>query len=69
MTSIDVRDLTNHINHFGASAVVQKMGRKWWVKFRDFGPPSPFKTKRVAVEWAAAWPAALRLSQQTGAIA
>lgn len=68
MTPTDVRDITNHINHFGPAAVVQKLGRKWWVKFRDFGPPSPFETKTAAVERAAAWPAARRLSQQTGAI-
>ena len=68
MTATDVRDVINHINHFGAAAVVRKTGGKWWVRFRDFGPPSPFKTKRSAVEWAANWPAALRLSQQTGAI-
>lgn len=65
MTATDVRDLTNHINHFGASAVVRKSGRRWWVKFREFGPPSPFNTKREAVDYAAAWPGALRLSQQT----
>jgi len=65
MTATDIRDLTNHINHFGASAVVRKMGGKWWVRFRDFGPPGPFKTKRDATDWAAKWPAALRLSQQT----
>lgn len=65
MTATDVRDVINHINHFGASAVVQKMGRKWWVRFRTFGPPSPFPTKAAAVAWAANWPSALRLSQRT----
>ena len=40
------------------------MGGKWWVRFGGFGPPSPFKTKGAAVEWAANWPSALRLSQQ-----
>lgn len=65
MDAADIRDLVNHINHFGAAALVRKMGSKWWVRFREFGPPSPFKTKREAVAWAANWPSALRLSQRT----
>lgn len=64
MTDTDVRDICNHIQHFGAYAVVHKMGRKWWVRFREFGCPATFATKSAAGDWAANWPSALRLSQR-----
>ena len=64
MDEIDIRDMVNHVNHFGPAAIVHKRGRSWWVDFRGFGPPSPFKTKREAVDWACSWPAAIRRSQK-----
>lgn len=64
MTDIDIRDVINHINHFGCGAVVHNRGGKWWVQFRGFGCPTPFKTKGAAMDWACGWPSALRLSQR-----
>lgn len=56
MTDVDRRDIINHVNHFGASAVLHKdKSGKWWIRFRDFGFPSPFKTKREAVERVSQW--------------
>lgn len=55
MTETDIRDLRNHVHHFGSAAVVQKRGRQWWVSFREYGCPAPFKTKREAMEWASNW--------------
>lgn len=62
MTADDVRDLSNHVRMFGGGAIVRKSGRGWWVSFRGFGCPSPFKTKGAAVEWASRWPAAIQQS-------
>jgi hypothetical protein len=55
VTATDIRDLKNHVMHFGNYAVVQKRGSRWWVSFRGFGPPSPFKTKREAGEYVSLW--------------
>jgi hypothetical protein len=67
MTDIDIRDLTNHVMHFSGSAIVHKRGRSWWVDFRGFGCPSPFNTKREAVDWANHWPSAIRAGQRARA--
>ncbi len=61
MTDIDRRDIINHVMHFGASAVVHKKGRNWWIDFRGFGFPTPFKTKREAMERVGNWVSALEL--------
>lgn len=60
MTATDIRDLTNHVSMFSGAAIVRKAGRNWWVSFRGFGCPSPFATKRDAIEWASRWPSAIR---------
>lgn len=59
MTDTDRRDIINHVNHFGASAVCHKMGRKWYITFRQFGFPTPFNTKREAMERVGLWVVAL----------
>ena len=64
MTAIDKRDLRNHVTMFSGAALVRKKGRGWWVSFRDFGPPCPFKTKSEAVDFANNWPNAIALSDR-----
>lgn len=59
MTATDRRDITNHVMMFGGAALVKKVGRKWAVSFRSFGPPNLFPTKTAAVDWASRWPSAL----------
>ena len=56
MTDTDRRDIINHVMHFGASAVIDKdKSGKWWISFREFGFPTPFKTKREAMERVSLW--------------
>lgn len=58
MTVTDIRDIINHSMHFGPAALVDKGStgsKRWWVRFRDFGFPSPFATKREAMEMASTW--------------
>ena len=55
MTPIDMRDLLNHIDHFGSSAVVRKMRGKWFIDFRGFGFPVSFKTKNEAMTRVGEW--------------
>lgn len=55
--AIDARDLRNHVMMFGSYAVCHKRGRKWFVEFRGFGPPTAFRTKREAGEYASTWSA------------
>jgi hypothetical protein len=59
MTDIDRRDIINHVSHFGASAVVHKRGRKWFIDFRGFGFPNSFPTKWAAMEQVSNWVCAL----------
>lgn len=59
MTDTDRRDIINHVMHFGASAVVHKKGRDWWIDFRGFGFPSPFQTKRAAMARVSDWVCAM----------
>ena len=68
MTRTDMRDVVNHITHFGCGAVVHKRGRSWWISFREFGFPSPFKTKTEAMKRASEWCLALarRLRSEQG---
>lgn len=59
MTTIDMRDLLNHIDHLGNGAVVRKMGRKWFIDFRGFGFPTPFATKNAAMIMVSEWRVAI----------
>lgn len=55
MTDTDRRDVINHVMHFGASAVIHKRGRYWFIDFGGFGFPTAFKTKREAIERVSLW--------------
>ena len=55
MTPTDIRDVMNHVDHFGCYAIVQRMGRAWFVDFRGFGFPTAFKTKHEAGEMVSRW--------------
>lgn len=69
MTDTDRRDVINHVMHFGASAVVNKGPGGWWIDFRGFGFPSPFKTKREAIDRVGLWVSALyRVRREEGKI-
>lgn len=69
MQDEDRRDVINHVMHFGAAAVVKKMGRNWFVDFRGFGFPDAFKTKREAIDRVGLWVAALyRVRREEGKI-
>jgi hypothetical protein len=60
MNATDIRDLQNHVSHFGLYAVVRKLGAKWIVDFRGHGCPTLFKTRDEAAEWVQDWTDALR---------
>ncbi len=52
MSDTDLRDAINHLDHFGASALVRKMGRSWWCYFGETSLcPAPFKTKGAAMSY------------------
>lgn len=67
MTSTDRRDIINHSMHFGYTALVRKIGRKWAVQFREFGFPDLLSTKTGAEERAAAWVRELSRQQRAEA--
>lgn len=64
MTDSDMRDLINHVMMFGNSAVVRKMGRKWFIDFRGFGFPCGFSTKKEAMEKVSDWTCMLSMKRR-----
>lgn len=66
MTDTDRRDIINHVMHFGNAAVIRRKGRGWWIEFREFGFPHPFKTKREAMERVSNWVIALAAERRKG---
>ena len=68
MTDEDRRDIINHVFHFGNASVVRRdKSGKWWIDFRGFGFPSPFKTKSEAMERVSLWVHMLYAERQKAA--
>lgn len=70
MTDTDRRDIINHVMHFGCAAVLHKdQAGKWWIRFREFGFPTPFKTKAAAMERVSQWVSMLSAKRREDAAA